>query len=120
MEIGISRSGARERPARDGSWPWRSASLDLVRERHWLGGARRGRLEVGGLCEEGVVGVARGGGVVRGGGGSWWGVVRGGGGWALGREQRQRAGQRKRKEKGSKQKHHACFWKENGLRKIFP
>ena len=64
---------------------------------------------MGGLCEEGVVGVARGGGVVRGGGGSWWGVVRGGGGWALGREQRQRAGQRKRKEKGSKQKHHACF-----------
>ena len=55
---------------------------------------------MGGLCEEGV---ARGGGVVRGGGGSGWGVVRGGGGWALGREQRQRIGQRKRKEKGSRQ-----------------
>jgi hypothetical protein len=74
VEIGISRSGARETLAQG--------------------------------CEERP---ARGGG-----------VVRGGGGWALGREQRQRAGQRKRKEKGSKQKHHACFWKENGLRKIFP
>ena len=47
MEIGISRSGARERPARDGSRPWRSASLDLVRERDRLGVGRVVQVEAG-------------------------------------------------------------------------
>ena len=51
MEIGISRSSARERLARGGSRLWRSGSPDLVRERERLargggGCARRGRLGV--------------------------------------------------------------------------
>ena len=75
--------------------------LFAVRDRYRLGGARRG--QIGGARER----SARGGGVVQGGGG--WGSS----GW-LGREQRQR----KRKER-ELSKQHACFWKENGLRKIF-
>jgi hypothetical protein len=70
---------------------------------------------VGGLCEEGVVGVARGGGVVRGGGGSWWGVVRGGGGWALGREQ----GREREKRKGASRSTTRVFGRKMVYGKFF-
>ena len=58
------------------------------------GAREEDRLEVGGLCEEGVA--------------RWLGVAG------------QRAEAKKEKRERELSKQHVCFWKENGLRKIFP
>jgi hypothetical protein len=92
VEIGISRSSARERPARGGSQLWRSGSPDLVREREtgsgWGGG---------GVCEERP---AR-------------------GGWAGVGQRAESRGREREKRKRAEQMPHACFGRKMVYGKFF-